>query len=115
MKLRMLPAILLMLTGLTACAMRPQSEPPAQSTNSVEVPTVTLEEMDGEGICNAQRVQSIIGQRLSAGIMRQAAYASGAKVVRGLRPSDVVTQEYSSQRLNLHVDENMIITRANCG
>jgi hypothetical protein len=32
-----------------------------------------------------------------------------------LKPNDVMTLEYRSDRLNLNTDDNLVITRVNCG
>ena len=45
----------------------------------------------------------------------QARKASGSQIARILKPHDVVTLEYRSERLNLNVDERGVVTRVNCG
>jgi hypothetical protein len=47
--------------------------------------------------------------------VEQARAKAGARNVRLLKPDDMVTLEYRSDRLNLNADDNAVITRINCG
>ncbi|MDP1249990.1 I78 family peptidase inhibitor, partial [Klebsiella pneumoniae] len=40
---------------------------------------------------------------------------AGAQNARILKPNDMITLEYRSDRLNLNTDDNLVITRVNCG
>ncbi|WP_369821735.1 I78 family peptidase inhibitor [Polaromonas sp. OV174] len=40
---------------------------------------------------------------------------AGAKTVRVLRPNQVMTLEFNTERLNLAVDQTGRVTRVNCG
>jgi hypothetical protein len=60
-------------------------------------------------------VEFAIGQKASAELLEQARVKSGAQNARVLKPSDMVTLEYRSDRLNLNADDRSIITRVNCG
>lgn len=71
--------------------------------------------MNGEGRCDADRTQELVGQAFNQGIVDQAKQLSGAKTVRTLMPGQVVTMEYDPQRFNILVDESNMIIRANCG
>ena len=106
-----LASLAFVLSLLGGCA-SDSNVPPASAG---EAETVETGGMNGIGICNAERVQSLIGQPISPRILQQSAYLSGARTVRALRPDQVVTQEYSSQRLNLRVDDKNIITSISCG
>ncbi|HEY9280732.1 MAG TPA: I78 family peptidase inhibitor [Eoetvoesiella sp.] len=87
---------------------------PARNTEANQSTHVS-EEMDGEGICNAERAQAVIGRLISSEVLQQASQLSGAKIVRALRPDQAVTKEYDSQRLNLRVDAKNIVTTVYCG
>jgi len=67
------------------------------------------------GRCNADAVASMTGQTVTPEILEQAREQSGAITARVLRPDDIVTLEYNSQRLNIYTDKDMTIERIGCG
>ncbi|MBC3482741.1 hypothetical protein HU761_19140 [Pseudomonas sp. SWRI59] len=68
-----------------------------------------------DGRCEASGADFAIGKPGSAELLEQARKASGSQMARILKPHDVVTLEYRSERLNLNVDEQGVVTRVNCG
>lgn len=68
-----------------------------------------------DGRCQASGADFSIGKQGSAELLEQARKASGSQIARILKPRDVVTLEYRSERLNLNVDEQGVVTRVNCG
>ncbi|MCI0914677.1 I78 family peptidase inhibitor [Pseudomonas putida] len=68
-----------------------------------------------DGRCEASGADFAIGKQGSADLLEQARKASGSQMARILKPHDVVTLEYRSERLNLNVDEQGKVTRVNCG
>ncbi|MFJ4433373.1 I78 family peptidase inhibitor [Pseudomonas sp. NPDC089395] len=68
-----------------------------------------------DGRCEASGAEFAIGKQGSADLLEQARKASGSQMARILKPHDVVTLEYRSERLNLNVDERGVVTRVNCG
>jgi hypothetical protein len=68
-----------------------------------------------DGRCDASGADFAIGKQGSADLLEQARKASGSQMARILKPHDVVTLEYRSERLNLNVDEQGVVTRVNCG
>ena len=68
-----------------------------------------------DGRCEASGADFAIGKQGSADLLEQARKASGSQMARILKPHDVVTLEYRSERLNLNVDERGVVTRVNCG
>ncbi|MDZ3990936.1 I78 family peptidase inhibitor [Pseudomonas sp. Teo4] len=68
-----------------------------------------------DGRCEASGADFAIGKPGSAELVEQARKASGSQMARILKPHDVVTLEYRSERLNLNVDEQGVVTRVNCG
>lgn len=67
------------------------------------------------GRCNAEAAAFAVGKKASPELVEQARAKAGAKDVRLLKPDDMVTLEYRSDRLNLNADDNSTITRVNCG
>ncbi|MCX2684566.1 hypothetical protein GIB19_12375 [Pseudomonas sp. ITEM 17296] len=68
-----------------------------------------------DGRCEASGADFAIGKPGSPDLLEQARKASGSQMARMLKPHDVVTLEYRSERLNLNVDEQGVVTRVNCG
>ncbi|HEK1007249.1 TPA: hypothetical protein SMP92_000489 [Pseudomonas putida] len=68
-----------------------------------------------DGRCEASGADFAIGKQGSADLLEQARKASGSQMARILKPHDVVTLEYRSERLNLNVNEQGVVTRVNCG
>lgn len=69
----------------------------------------------GVGECSAAAAQSLIGQPGTPDSARNALTLTGSKTVRWLRPGMAVTMDYRSDRLNITLDENNIITQISCG
>ena len=65
--------------------------------------------------CNAAPAQYAIGRQADAALQTEARTRAGAKVVRVLRPDQVVTMEFNTERLNLSVDMAGLINRVSCG
>jgi len=70
---------------------------------------------DTAGQCDASAVQKLVGEQASPALLDQARRESGAAVARILRPGDIVTLEYNTQRLTLTTDEALGIRRISCG
>jgi len=104
----LLPAAVLACFALAACAQQPgqsqQSAPPILSA-----PTPPL------ATCDAALAQFAVGRSFDAALEKEARERSGARVVRPLRPGQMVTLEYSAQRLNLELDIAGKVTKARCG
>jgi hypothetical protein len=65
--------------------------------------------------CNAAPAQFAMGRNVDAALEKEARTRAGAKAVRVLRPNQVVTMEFSAERLNLTVDDVGRVTRVSCG
>lgn len=83
--------------ALTACA-QPQSAPAAPA-----------------GTCNAQPARFAVGYTLTDALTEEVKHRSGARVARVLRPGQVTTMEFSSERVNLDVDAGNRVTGVRCG
>ena len=68
-----------------------------------------------DGRCEARGADFTVGKPASAELLEQARKASGSQMARILKPHDVITLEYRSERLNLNVDDKGVVTRVNCG
>ncbi len=66
-------------------------------------------------VCNAQPAQFVVGQNSTASVVESARQRSGAQTARILRPWQIITKEYDTQRLNLEVDGTGRILAAKCG
>ncbi|MBF8720432.1 MULTISPECIES: I78 family peptidase inhibitor [Pseudomonas] len=70
---------------------------------------------DNGGRCEASAADFTIGKQATPELLEQARKASGSQLARILKPHDVITLEYRSERLNLNVDDKGVVTRVNCG
>lgn len=67
------------------------------------------------GACNADAVQSLVGQASSEASTEQARMDSGAASVRVLSPGDAATMDYREDRLNIMLDADGVIESVRCG
>lgn len=93
--------------ALAACAA------PAQETPNIIEPA-PVEQATGFS-CAAESVQYAIGQKTSAEIGSKLVKESGSRTLRWLPPRSAATMDYRQDRLNIAYDDNMVITRINCG
>ncbi|MCT7340931.1 I78 family peptidase inhibitor [Pseudomonas aeruginosa] len=82
------------------------------ATGSASAPAATPA---ADGRCDANAVQAYVGKQASAAIVEEARRAAGAEVARALRPHDAVTMDYNPRRLNIDVDDTLVIKRLSCG
>ena len=68
-----------------------------------------------DGRCEASSATFTVGKAATPELLEQARKASGAQIARVLKPTDMITLEYRSERLNLNADEKGVVTRVNCG
>jgi hypothetical protein len=69
----------------------------------------------GHSRCEAKAAEFAIGKQASPELLEQARTRAGAQNARFLQPSDMVTLEYRSDRLNLNTDASRVVIRVNCG
>ncbi len=69
----------------------------------------------GHSRCEAKSRRVCHWQKASPQLLEQARTRAGAQNARILKPNDMVTLEYRSDRLNLNTDANMVVDRVNCG
>ena len=88
---------------LAACT---QERPPVESTPT---PPPT------EAVCNADAVQSLVGQTATADIGGQLLKGSGARTLRWVPPRTAVTMDFRPDRLTVSYDDALKIERISCG
>lgn len=89
---------------------------PAAHARSSRVPShPSRPQTNFPNICDPKPAQFAIGQRISDRLSARALHASGAAVVRQLRPGAAITMEYSAGRLNLELDNQGKVIGVRCG
>lgn len=69
----------------------------------------------GEGECNADGVQGMIGQKATAESGAELLAKTGARTLRWVPPRTAVTMDFRSDRLTVSYDDDMVIERVSCG
>ena len=98
-------ATLLLATVLAGCST-------GGTSGGTTAPTAPV---SNDGRCEASGADFTVGKPATAELLEQARKASGSQMARILKPHDMITLEYRSERLNLNVDEQGVVTRVNCG
>ena len=65
--------------------------------------------------CKADDLQVLVGEQANANTGQVALKRSGAKTLRWIPPNSAVTMDYRQDRLNISYNEDMAITKVNCG
>lgn len=105
--------------GLAACTpdageTTPETAAPDAAAPATE-PTAIDTPPDMVGPCNADAVQSYIGQEATEEAIEQARVDSGSATVRALKPGDAATMDFRPDRLDIALDENNVIQTLRCG
>jgi hypothetical protein len=66
-------------------------------------------------VCQTRALDWTIGKTADEDLVRRAQIEATAKTVRVLHPGQVVTMEYSDQRLNIRVDNDNVVLAVTCG
>ncbi len=69
----------------------------------------------GAGACQAAAARTLVGKRPSNAMIEQARVRSGAKLVRSLKWGLAYTDDYRTDRLNIHFNRKGRVSRVNCG
>ena len=118
--LLLLPATLF----LAACSAPPMDEQDAvtaQAQQAAEKAPAPADEAGKAteappiGNCDANQVQSLVGQPFTDALGSQAQQDASAKSLRVLRPGDMTTMEFVGERLNVEVDEKDVVSGLRCG
>ncbi|MCO3076338.1 hypothetical protein FA241_19960 [Pseudomonas aeruginosa] len=99
-----------LLAGCSSNGDSPSTEGASVATGSAPAATPAA-----DGRCDANAVQAYVGKQASAAIVEEARRAAGAEVARAQRPHDAVTMDYNPRRLNIDVDDTLVIKRLSCG
>ena len=67
------------------------------------------------GQCRVDGLGDLVGRPADAALGAEAMRRSGAARLRWIRPGDMVTMDYSDQRLNVHLDPEGRVERFACG
>jgi hypothetical protein len=67
------------------------------------------------GQCHVDALVDLVGRPADAGLGADAMRRSGALRLRWIRPGDMVTMDYSAQRLNVHLDGQGRVDHFACG
>jgi hypothetical protein len=95
-----------LLLALAACASPPApAEQPSQ-----QPPTSTA-----QGVCDPSAVQAAIGKPATPDTIERVRVDSHSRIVRVLHPGQIVTMEFSAERVDIHVDGNNVILDITCG
>lgn len=65
--------------------------------------------------CSTARLGGMVGQTATTAIGAEAMRAANARTIRWIRPGDMVTMDYRTDRLNIDLDATNRITRFRCG
>ncbi|WP_263143794.1 I78 family peptidase inhibitor [Pseudomonas sp. RIT-PI-AD] len=97
---------------LSGCGSTPEAPSPDEPDARAHATDLPLPSSAG---CDSAIGDALVGKAADAALLEQVRQRSGARTLRVLRPHDVITLEYDSQRLNLETDEGGTIQRAYCG
>lgn len=100
--------LFVVLTAISGCSST------SESTQASAEPA-PADASGGDLRCNASAAQYAVGKVASPALLDEAKTKSGAGIARVLTPSDMVTLEYRSERLNLNTDDSLKVIRVNCG
>lgn len=114
MSFRMLLA-LSMAMSLSACAHDQADASDTTASPPAAAAPANPDDANAPGDCNANAVQSYVGQDASDATLGAIRSTTGAKRDRVIKPGDAVTMDYSSGRLNIELDEKGKIVRIACG
>jgi len=91
-----------LLLSLVACA----SPPPLHSGDPAPV---------GRAACDAGTAQWAIGKPATTDTIERVRVDSHSHIVRMLHPGQMVTMEFSAERVDIRVDGNKVILAVTCG
>ena len=91
-----------LLLALAACA----SPPPLQSGDPVP---------SDRAICDAGAAQGAVGKPATTDTIERVRVDSHSHVVRVIHPGQVITMDFSTERVDIRVDGNNVILAVTCG
>ena len=102
------PGAALIVSGflLAGCSTAPKPDEAPRPTDVKPVP---------EDACGAQTVGSLVGETLTDELQARIADRSRAAEIRIMEPGKAYTMDHRSERLNIKVDDQRMITDITCG
>ena len=88
---------------------------PLAACSSSETPPASTPTPPIEAACNADAVQSLVGQTATADVGAQLLKGSGARTLRWVPPRTAVTMDFRPDRLTVAYDDALKIERISCG
>lgn len=70
---------------------------------------------ESSGLCNADKLDHAVGQKLTADLEARLKREARAELVRVAPHDGAITMDHSPARLNIFIDEARKIIRINCG
>lgn len=72
-------------------------------------------QVEGNGICNADKVAWAVGQPWNEANWSRVRKESGSGLMRPIGPDQAIPRDYRADRLNVYLDARNIVTRLTCG
>jgi hypothetical protein len=69
----------------------------------------------GDGRCEADAAQSLVGRPATADLGAEALRLTGARALRWIQPGQAVTMDYRADRLNIKLDGENRVEEITCG
>lgn len=96
--------------ALAACAATPSASTPTPASE-----TATPATPSPSGACDAAHAQWALGKPATADTIERVRIDSHSRVVRVLHPGQIITMEFSAERVDIRVDGNNAILAITCG
>lgn len=99
--------LLPMIAGLSLAACTATDAPDTAGSKPAPAPQ--------EMACNAESVQTLVGQSVTAALGDQILKSTGARTLRWGPPRSAWTMDYRTDRVSVSYDDAMLITGISCG
>lgn len=93
----------------------PPAGGPETPSDDIAAAVPAADAADPAGPCNADAVQSLVGQEATEAVLEQARRDSGSNTVRALKPGQPATMDFRPDRLDIALDDNNVIQSLRCG
>lgn len=101
--------------AMTACT-TPMSAGPASSGGTPPGDEDIRDASNLTGVhCKTEATRPLVGRPATQALGAEALRLSGVRELRWIRPGDMVTMDYRTDRLNIHLDGQGRVQRIDCG